>query len=78
MKSYCGRRVRIYNYSETVGCRTYGKDGNYLLSDTGKTGRLLEIDVANKHVMIEDEGGNIVKLFYKLVRFTREVQYEVK
>lgn len=62
MKSYCGRRVRIYE-----------PDGAYKLIRTGKTGRLLEIDVANEHVMIEDEDGNIVKLFYRLVRFTREV-----
>ena len=62
MKSYCGRRVRIYE-----------PDGAYKLIRTGKTGRLLEIDVHNEHVMVEDEAGNIVKLFYKLVKLVREV-----
>ena len=59
MKSYYGRRVRIHEYE-------YEGPGNIV--DTGKTGRLLEIDVHNEHVMIEDEAGNIVKLFYKLVK----------
>lgn len=63
MKSYSGRRVRIYRHDAP----------GYGMADTGKTGRLLEIDVHNEHVMVEDEDGNIVKLFYKLVRFTREV-----
>ena len=63
MKNYSGRRVRIYERIGVIGN----------MKDTGKTGRLLEIDVANEHVMIEDEDGNIVKLFYRLVRFTREV-----
>lgn len=66
MKSYYGRRVRIYDYKDTV--KMYGGNGDYLLRDTGKTGRLLEIDVHNEHVMIEDEAGNLVKLFYKLVK----------
>ena len=57
MKSYCGRRVMIYEL-----------DGAYKLIGTGKTGRLLEIDVHNEHVMIEDEDGNIVKLSYKLIK----------
>lgn len=57
MKSYCGRRVQIYSYDMFLG-----------LVDTGKTGRLLEIDVNNEHVMVEDDAGYIVKLFYKLVR----------
>ena len=38
------------------------------LVDTGETGRLLEIDVKNEHVMVKDEAGYIVKFFYKLVR----------
>ena len=58
MKSYYGRRVRVYE------SRGFGQ-----LVDTGKTGHLLEIDVENEHVMIEDDDGNIVKLFYKLVKF---------
>ena len=57
MKTYCGRRVRIYEYKK------YSQK-----IDTGTTGRLLEIDVKNEKVMIEDEDGNLVKLFYKLVK----------
>lgn len=57
MKTYQGRRVKIFE--------NHGYD-NYV--DTGKIGRLLEIDVANEHIMVEDEAGNIVKLFYKLVK----------
>ena len=56
MKSYYGRRVRIY---ERKGCGVV---------NTFKIGRLLEIDVQNEHVMIEDENGNLIKLFYKLVK----------
>ena len=58
MKSYQGRRVRMYRHDAP----------GYGIIDTGKTGRLLEIDVQNEHVMVEDEAGNIVKLFYKLVK----------
>ena len=58
MKLYSGRRVRIYKHDAP----------GYGIVDTGKTGRLLEIDVHNEHVMVEDEAGYIVKLFYKLVR----------
>ena len=68
MESYCGRRVRIYEYAYKGDARMYGNDGNYLLEDTGKTGHLLEIDVHREHVMIEDGAGKIVKLFYKLVK----------
>jgi hypothetical protein len=44
------------------------KPGTAGISDTGKVGRLLEIDINNKQVTIEDETGELVILFYKLVR----------
>jgi len=58
MKSYYGRRVRIYEH-RGVG---------YEIIDTGKTGRLLEIDMSTEQVLIEDEDGSLVKLFYKLIK----------
>lgn len=61
MKNYYGRRVRIYAYGGL-------SDNVQNLFDTGKPGRLLEIDVHNGHVMVEDTEGGLVKLFYKLVR----------
>ena len=70
MKSYYGRRVRIYEYVYKGDAKTYGSDGEYILKDSGETGLLLKIDIHNERVMIEDEAGNIVKLFYKLVKFT--------
>ena len=69
MKEYYGRRVRIREYKYNGAERTYGCDGEYILKDTDRTGFLLKIDVADEHVMIEDEAGNIVKLSYKLVKF---------
>lgn len=57
MKNYCGRRVRIYKHGMFTE-----------LIDTGETGRLLEIDIRTEHVVIEDEDGNLVKLFYKLIK----------
>jgi hypothetical protein len=56
MKAYSGRRVRIYKWNGVEQV------------DTGKTGRLLDIDVHDEQIMIEDDGGNMVKLFYKLVK----------
>lgn len=61
MKTYYGRRVRIYKYSNNC-------DDCVEIVPTCETGRLLEIDVHNGHVMVEDGGGNMVKLFYKLVK----------
>jgi len=57
MKNYYGQRVRIYDN------KGFGQN-----VDTGKMGHLLEIDVQSEHVMIRDDDGNIVKLFYKLVK----------
>ena len=59
MKSHQGRLVRIYKYSDHGECGPI---------DTGKIGFLLKIDVHNEHVMVENEDGNIIKLFYKLVK----------
>ena len=64
MKSYSGRRVRICEFTGNLDYHTEMEK-----KPTDKTGLLLEIDVRNEHVMIEDEGGNIIKLFYKLVKF---------
>ena len=63
MKSYTGRRIRIYEYGNN-----YDKMGNIERVRTGKEGRLLEIDVHNEHVMVYDDDGNLLKLNYKLVR----------
>ena len=58
MKAYSGRRVRIYERGTG-----YGE-----MVDTGKSGRLLEIDMHRERVMIENEDGELIKLFYKLVK----------
>ena len=62
MNNYCGRRVRIFSYNSVMEPNMAG------ISDTGKIGRLLEIDINSKQVTIEDETGELVILFYKLVR----------
>jgi ribosomal protein L21E len=58
---YYGRRVRIFSYNSVV------KSGRAGISDTGKTGRLFEVDINSERVMVEDETGELVILFYKLV-----------
>lgn len=58
METYSGRRVRIYERGAG-----YGE-----MVDTGKSGRLLEIDVYHEQVMVENEDGGLSKLFYKLVK----------
>ena len=62
MKNYYGRRVRICEYVVSESKEPL------IIADTCKIGRLLEIDIHCEHVMIEDENGNIIKLFYKLVK----------
>jgi len=56
MKTYYGRRVRIYEHKLS---------GGKLIGE----GRMLDIDIAGEHVMVEDTDGNIIKLHYKLVKF---------
>lgn len=66
MKSYYGRKVRIYRYNADGKIVKYkSKEAIFAHSETGY---LLEIDVKDEYVMIEDEAGNILKLSYKLVR----------
>lgn len=66
MKTYYGRKVRRYEYNKDGKIVKYKSKKDIL--GFSETGYLLEIDVHNEHVMIEDEAGNIIKLYYKLVK----------